>query len=329
MLEQLNAFNEAFPWLTASFAFIFGACWGSFFNVVIYRVPRGMSIIRPPSHCFACGAPIRWYDNLPVISWLILRGRARCCGAPFSPRYPIVELITGLLFLAAWLQLTPPVAAAAFIFIALMVIGSFIDFDTQELPDFVTVGGASAGLLFSMIVPELHERTALSPYEPWMFPAMRAALDALIGATVGSGVILWLAMFGEKLFRKEAMGFGDVLLMGCIGAFCGWQGAIFAIFGGALIGAVATALLMLVSKITGKTLTPGKTVRAEAVTEQKPATPEDTPDPSPEEDGPVGLGMTIPFGPWLAAGALVYLLFMSESADFHFARALNLIYNAP
>ena len=115
----------AFPWFFPAAVAIFGAMVGSFLNVVIYRVPAGKSIVTPGSHC-ACGQPIKWHDNIPVLSWLFLRGRARCCGRKFSFRYPFVELLTGALFLTCWLHFPGPVAAVGWVFVSCLVCATFI-----------------------------------------------------------------------------------------------------------------------------------------------------------------------------------------------------------
>lgn len=333
MLETIEIINTDYPWFFATLAFLLGACWGSFANVAIYRWPRKMSVLRPASHCFNCGAPIRWYDNLPVLGWVILRGKARCCGAPFSPRYAIVELLTGLLFLAAWLCQPPLVAMVGFVFIVLMVIGAFIDYDTQELPDISLEAGAAIGLILAPIFPAMHgyadEAAPLS--------VLLSIGSGLLGLVVGSGVILWIALFAEKLFRKEVMGFGDVVLMGCIGAFCGWQGALFAIFGGAALGSLIVMLLMVINRLTGWQLTPGKVERPEnptpaetettnEVTAQAEAPAADSETPTEphkggeaEESPDLGIGVAVPFGPWLALGGLIYFIWLREPINAYFA----------
>ncbi|MGF1451753.1 MAG: prepilin peptidase [Opitutales bacterium] len=354
MLEDFLFVNEQYPWFFATMAFLFGACWGSFANVVIYRVPAGKSIVTPRSHCYACGKPLAVRDNLPIVGWLILRGRARCCGAPFSPRYAIVETLMGALFATCWLVYPPLTALCGFLLIFLLVVGTFIDWDTQELPDFVTVGGAAAGVLLSVLVPSLHLGSG-----DQLFPLANAQafLSATLGATVGAGLLLWIAIFAETLLRKEAMGLGDPLLVGTIGAFCGWEGAIFSIFGGSVIGGVCLAILILLNATTGWNLTPGKVEPARQTA--KPTTPGDgkaitadaldapkadpadgsgqadpraqAGDPDPEKrdedeaDPALAFGAGIPFGPWLAAGGLVYFLGLRETVDAFFAQARFLI----
>lgn len=348
MLEQLHT---AYPWIIPIFVLLIGACWGSFLNVVVYRMPLGKSVVYPGSCCTRCGKPIRFYDNLPVLSWFILRGRSRCCHTPFSIRYPLVEAVTALLFLASWHAYGPAqplVVLAGWALITLLVSGALIDYDTQMLPDLFTVWGMVIGVVISMLIPALHgigEQTTsfhsvygvmveTSTQEPAIVLALRGGFQAALGAVVGAGTLLWIAIMAETVLRKEAMGFGDVLLMGCIGAFCGWQGSLFAIFGGALIGCVGILLLTVLNKVFGLKLSPGKTSANGPVAMQngqpaqsEQAEPSESPKQSKQPDlstatedntpPKLGLGVAIPFGPWLAAGALVYFLFLrGQTADY-------------
>ena len=234
----------AFPWFFPAIAFVLGACIGSFLNVVIYRVPAGQSVVTPGSHC-ACGAPIAWYDNLPILSWILLRGRARCCGRPFSFRYPFVELLTATLFLACWLFFPPAKAACGMVFLSLMLAATFNDLDHWVIPDSLTLGGTAAGVLLSFLAPALHNSIA-----PAFSPAgNHSAYVALAALAIGAGLIFSIAAFGEMALGKEAMGLGDVKLVALIGVFCGWQGAVFALFGGAAVGTVWFCLSLLWEKI--------------------------------------------------------------------------------
>src|SRR6266540_5443193 len=147
--------SAALPWFFPTVAFIFGACIGSFLNVVIYRLPAGKSIVRPGSQC-ACGTPIAWHDNIPIVSWFVLRGHARCCGRAYSFRYPMVELLTGLLFLACWLFFPPAKAACGMIFLSALIASTFIDLDHLIIPDVFSIGGTVVGVLLSMLIPTLH-----------------------------------------------------------------------------------------------------------------------------------------------------------------------------
>ena len=282
-LADVAAFH---PWFLPTVVFIFGACIGSFLNVVIYRVPAGKSIVRPGSAC-ACGAPIAWHDNIPILTWLILRGRARCCGRPFSARYPFVELLTAALFLACWLRLAPAVAVCGWLFLGSLVCALFIDLDHMIIPDAFTIGLAVEGLALSALFPALHGLHG----GPFAADSLRSLAESLTGLVAGSGTVLWIALIAEAMLKKEAMGFGDVKFVGAIGAFCGWHGAVFSIFGGAAVGVVWLGLALAWQKLSGR---PGSGApRAE------------TPDGQPAE---LGLGVHVPFGPMLAiAGALYFL----------------------
>ncbi len=280
-------FAAAFPWFFPLCAFVFGACIGSFLNVVIYRVPKEESIVTPGSHC-GCGQPIRWFDNIPMLSWLLLRGRARCCGRPFSIRYPFVEFLTGVLFLVCWLRLPPAVAIAGWIFVSCLIAATFIDLDHMIIPDVFTLGLGVFGVLLSVAIPALHGQAG----EYFMIDSLRAGTASVQGLLIGSGLVLWIALLAEVILKKEAMGFGDVKFVGAIGAFCGWQGAIFAVFGGAVVGTVWFALAWAWQKITGH-----KSAAAPRA---------ETPEGEPTE---LAFGAHVPFGPMLAIAGAAYFLF--------------------
>ncbi len=307
MLETYAAFNEQFPVVFMVFAFLFGAITGSFLNVCIYRIPAEKSIVTPGSTC-ACGRPIAWHDNLPILSWLILRGRARCCGRPFSIRYPAIELLTGILFLICWWQHPPAVAFAGMFFCAILICATFIDFDHMIIPDRFTIGGAVAGVAVSFAVPALHGFDS----GVFVLDSLRGGLSAMIGVLIGSAVVLWIALLAEIVLRKEAMGFGDVKFLGAIGAFTGWQGGLFAVFGGAVIGTVGLGLVMLL-----RPLFSGKEKDSQpAAPPKEPVPGEESGDEDGEED--VLIGGRVPFGPMLAVGGLLYFLFFAEWVDLYF-----------
>jgi leader peptidase (prepilin peptidase) / N-methyltransferase len=285
---ELAAFSSAFPWFFPVAVFVFGACIGSFLNVVIYRVPAEKSIVTPGSHC-ACGAPIAWRDNVPILSWFVLRGRARCCGRAYSFRYPFVELLTAGVFLACWLLFPPAKAFVGMFFMSILISALFIDLDHFIIPDVFTIGAGMIGVVVSFAVPALHDKAT----DFFLIDSMRSGIASMQGLLIGSGVVLWIALVAEAILKKEAMGFGDVKFVGAIGAYCGWQGAVFAVFGGALIGTVWFAIALLWQKVSG---------RASPVA-PKSETPEG-------EAAPLGFGVHVPFGPMLAiAGALYFLFF--------------------
>ncbi|MDF9828382.1 leader peptidase (prepilin peptidase)/N-methyltransferase [Ereboglobus sp. PH5-10] len=279
------------PWLSPALVFLVGACIGSFLNVCIYRIPAGKSVVRPGSHC-VCGKPIAWHDNIPILGWLVLRGRARCCGASVSPRYPFVELLTASLFLACWLLFPPFKALSGMLMVSFLICGAFIDIDHFELPSVFTIGLGIAGIILSCLVPSLHGQS----HEIFALAALRSGLLSLQGLLIGSAVILWIALVAEALLKKEAMGFGDVLLVGGIGAFCGWQGAVFSIFGGAFLGLLCVALVFAWNAVASKK------IRVKSLE-------------SPEKEDELNRNSHIPFGPMLAAGGLVYFLLAHKWID--------------
>jgi leader peptidase (prepilin peptidase) / N-methyltransferase len=303
MIRTLADVAAAHPWFFPSLVAIYGACIGSFLNVVIYRVPAGKSVVRPGSAC-ACGAPIAWLDNIPILSWILLRGRARCCGRPFSVRYPLVELLTAALFLACWLRLPPASALCAWFFVGSLICATFIDLDHMVIPDVFTIGLAIEGVLLSILIPSLHgEHSGI-----FLVDSLRSASDSVVGMVAGSGVVLWIALVAEAVLKKEAMGFGDVKFVGAIGAFCGWHGAVFSVFGGAAVGTLWLGTALLWQKATGK--------------EASGAPRAETPD---GKQADLGLGVHVPFGPMLAIAGALYLLVFRAWVDEWFAGLTSLL----
>ena len=208
--------------------FIFGAAIGSFLNVCIYRIPRKRSIINPPSACPACEKPIRFYDNIPIVSYLILRGKCRDCGARFSFRYFLVELITAAIFMMIYRRwgLSYEFFIQIF-FVAILIVISFIDYDFQIIPDILSVGGMVAGLIIS-----------------FMRPGFRV-MDAVYGVLVGGGVLFAIAYGYELITKREGMGGGDIKLLAMIGSFSGLKGVVFSLIGGSVVGTLVGIPLML------------------------------------------------------------------------------------
>ena len=264
--------------ILGAFSFGLGACIASFLNVVIWRVPRGESIVSPPSHCPKCHALIKWYQNIPILSWLALRGKCANCKAPISPRYILIETLGGLLFLAAFwkygLTIDTPVM---WIWISLMIVGSMIDFDHKLLPDFVTVGGMVLGVGFVMV------KVALAALCMGGFDLALASpvLVSMIGLVFGFG-LLWLIRFlGSKAFKREAMGLGDVFLMGAVGA---------------LFGPVAVLVTLILSSIFGSIVG----VSMVALSKTK-----------------FGKFVEIPYGPYICLGCLFWMFCGPEIVDWY------------
>lgn len=219
------------PPLSASLiVFTFGAIVGSFLNVCIVRIPKGESIIRPSSHCPACKTPISFSDNLPLISYLLLKGCCRSCGERISPRYFVVELLMGSLALALYHEFGIGLAFfLGFIFVAALIIISFIDLDVRIVPDIISLPGIAVGLLFSVIGRYIID----DPLGLIPSPA-----SALIGVVVGGGFLLALAWLYEIFTGVEGMGGGDIKLLAMIGAFLGWPSIPVTLFFASLVGSV-------------------------------------------------------------------------------------------
>nr|WP_320050602.1 prepilin peptidase [uncultured Desulfuromonas sp.] len=212
-------------------SFVLGAVVGSFLNVCIFRIPAGVSVVRPASHCPSCQTPIRWYHNIPIFTWLLLRGRCAYCGQTFSWRYPFVELLTGVLywlvFYYAGLTLLTPVY---WLFISALIVVTFIDLDHQIIPNVITYPGIPLGFICSFAIP----------WVSWQ--------DSLLGILVGGGSLWLVAFIYQVITKREGMGFGDVKLLAMIGAFCGWRVIFPVIFISSLLGTLVGVPLMMVKK---------------------------------------------------------------------------------
>lgn len=267
------------------FSFWLGACVASFLNVVAWRLPRGESVVSPPSHCPKCDAPIRWWQNVPILSWLALRGRCANCSAPISPRYIIVETIGGCLFLAAFVKVFGELVAlhgelaflgwlnwvqlfVQWVWLSLMLVGSVIDYDHKLLPDFVTVGGMVLGVAKGVVFAAF-----CFVWQPNSEVVMKlyALLLSVSGLAFGFGLLWLVRFFGSMAFKREAMGMGDVFLMGAVGA---------------LFGPVAVLVTLILSSVFGSV------VGLSAVALSKTR---------------LGRFTEIPYGPYICMGCLVWM----------------------
>jgi leader peptidase (prepilin peptidase)/N-methyltransferase len=293
------------PWIARALAFAFGSIWGSFVNVVIYRVPRHQSVVHPGSHCPACGAPIPPWDNIPVFTFLALRGRARCCGARISPRYVVVEALAGFLAVALYdtaiLPLAPstPLARVAAVFLAdfgmamALVAAAFIDAEHMILPDAITIGGT----LFGLATPTLRGLG-------WV--------DGMVGAAAGFfGVWLPFVVAYRRLRGRDGMGLGDAKLLMMAGAWYGWRGAAFALFAGAF---QATVVALLLFAVQGKIEEPAA-VRLEREEMERAAQAGDVEAEQALREDPLAtapaaglLSARLPFGPFLCLAILEWML---------------------
>ena len=290
------------------FAALVGLTIGSFLNVVIARVPEGRSVVHPGSSCPNCRSQIRWYDNVPVLSWLVLRGRCRACRWPIPSRYPTVELLTGLLFFAVARTQPPGLwTLALLVFVSLLVAATYIDLDHWIIPHVLTWPGIAIGLAAN----------TFSPGRSWR--------DAAIG--VGSGFLVFalVGWFGSKLFKKEALGQGDWWFLAMIGAFLGWQAILPVILLSSLQGALVGGLLMFLGRRLGHHEPRAEGERSgNAVAVKKDAeTPAD--DGEDEEDDWEPPAHAVPFGPFLALAALEQLFFGELLADWHLRAVAALV----
>ena len=236
------------------FALILGMLVGSFLNVCICRLPKGESVVSPPSHCPRCDYRIRWYDNIPLVSYLLLWGKCRGCGSHISLQYPLVELLNGLLTLALFLRFGPTLAfLVLFLFCSALVVITFIDLEHQIIPDEISLPGIVIGFICSFFLPNFS----------W--------LNSLLGILLGGGSLLLVAYGYQWLTGKEGMGGGDIKLLAMMGAFLGWKSILFIIFASSLVGSAIGITIMLVQKKDSK--------------------------------------LAIPFGPYLAFGAVLYIFF--------------------
>jgi leader peptidase (prepilin peptidase)/N-methyltransferase len=264
---------------------IFGALIGSFLNVVIHRVPREESIAFPASHCPSCGTAIRPYDNIPVVSWAVLRGRCRSCRAPISARYPAVELLTAVLLALTFrfhsgLTLSLPFDLA---FVAAVLALIFIDAEHMILPNVITYPGAALALVARFVVPNLYGVASLGGTQTHVRPWLVSFGGALLGALVGGGFLWLVGWIWERWRGVEAMGLGDVKMMFMVGAYLGWPLTLLTIFVGVLTGSIAGVAVMMRSK---------------------------------ERD----MQMMLPFGIFLGAGSLVSLFFGTAIIDWYVAK---------
>jgi leader peptidase (prepilin peptidase)/N-methyltransferase len=210
---------------------LFGALFGSFLNVCILRLPKDESVVSPPSRCPGCGAAIAWHDNIPIVSWLLLRGKCRHCGQPISIQYPLIELITALIWAGMAYRFGPSLEAlrGALLFTILLGI-AVTDARHYIIPDEFSIGGLVVGLMLSL---------------PDGLPTIERAL---IGAAVGFGLLWFVGVAGKWVFKEEAMGGGDIKMMAMVGAFVGWDGVLLTLFLGALLGTIVFVPLALIRR---------------------------------------------------------------------------------
>ncbi|MEE9213263.1 MAG: prepilin peptidase [Thermodesulfobacteriota bacterium] len=265
------------------FSFILGAVLGSFLNVCIYRLPREESIAFPPSHCTSCNNPIKFYDNIPILSYLILGGKCRNCSMRISPIYPIIELISAVLTLLAVRQFGINMDTLFYIvLIYSLIIITFIDLEHMIIPNVITFPGIGVGIIFNLIItnwgyasdlldtPDLKNFLRLISEVPIM--------SSILGVLIGGGLLYFIGFLYEVIRKREGMGMGDVKLLAMLGAFLGWQGVIFIVFLSSIIGTVIGLSIILYQR--------------------------------------ENLKYAIPFGPFLSIAAIIYIFTGGFSIEF-------------
>lgn len=219
--------------------FIFGLCIGSFLNVCIYRLPESKSIVHPRSMCPNCGALIRFYDNIPILSYVALKGKCRHCETSISFRYPVIELMSGIFAVGVFLKYGITFETAIYYaFVAALLVITFIDIDHQIIPDVITLPGIPIFFAASFALPEI------------------TAVESILGILIGGGSLFSVAWLYHLLTKKEGMGGGDIKLLAMMGAIIGWPGVLFTIFVASAVGTVSGMLLMLKNRKTMKLAIP-------------------------------------------------------------------------
>ena len=232
-------------------AFLYGLVIGSFLNVCIYRLPRDLSVVKPRSFCPGCEKPIAWYDNIPVLSYFLLGRKCRHCGAGISFRYPLVELLTGLLFFLIVLALGPKAVAIKLCVLSALLVGlTFTDLDALILPDEFTLGGTAVGILFAWFVPvdDFVARIALDIAGFHPDPRWVSVAESVLGALLPAGFLGLGGWLFEKIRHKEGLGFGDVKMMALVGAFLGLRAALLTLVVGSIAGSVIGLIYIYATK---------------------------------------------------------------------------------
>lgn len=261
--------------------FMFGCAAGSFINVCIYRLPQGKSLVKPGSFCPSCNTPIAWYDNIPLVSFLLLRGKCRSCGENISLRYPAVELLTGLLMLWTVYDCLQDGRSlfilGVYVYLTLgLITVTFIDIAHEIIPDEISLVGIPVALLLSLLIPALHRDVPFFYKLIENGPAwVNSGISSLAGIVIGGGTLWFIGAVAGFLLKKEAMGFGDVKLMAMVGGLTGWLRMLMAFFLACAFGSIVGIVIMLRTK-----------------------------------------NRRIPFGPFLAAGTFLVLLYSRELVYF-------------
>jgi leader peptidase (prepilin peptidase)/N-methyltransferase len=277
--------------LGALFAFAIGACAGSFVNVVAYRLPREISIVTPRSFCPRCNRPIPPWANIPILAYVGLRGRCLMCGGAIPFRYFLTELALAAAAAYLFLQFSLGDAIARFVFCATLYVVALIDYDWRVIPNLITLAGIPIGIIAA-----------------WLLIGEVGLEQSLIGAIGGAGFLFLTGEVYLLIRRTEGVGMGDVFLIGMVGAFLGWPGVLFTLFGGSILGAIGGIVLAL----TGGVPAPPEEQVPAAIAEVTGTRRGDLPPSGMEGSEPSLLRTEVPFGPFLALAAGIYTLFQLQ-----------------
>jgi len=287
-------------------ALVLGSMIGSFLNVCIYRLPRNESIVKPRSHCPKCGDMIAWYDNIPILSWLLLRAKCRHCGQPISWVYPLVEAVTGALFLFVFWRFGFTLASPVYMLLAAsLVLVTFVDLTDWTIPNEVTFPGIPLGIGLA----------AVGMFYPASGLLVTDVFDALLGVVLGGGSLYLLDKVSLLLLGKRGMGLGDVKLLAMLGAFLGWKSVLATIMISSCLGSVVGVTVIVIERLRPK----------------KPKTQESKEEDKEEGEEARPVGHYLPFGPYLAVAGVIMLLFQRAIFDayYHFVHVGNVMIDLP
>jgi len=273
-------------WLITAGIGIIGLVIGSFLNVCILRWPKNESVIFPRSRCGSCQQPIAWYLNVPVFSFLWLRGQSACCQKKISLQYLIVEVLTSCVFMALWVSFPHGLAMVGMVFFAILWVGSSIDFRHFMIPYPVLSLGFFSGLIASFFIPELHQQTHALP----------GFLQSLKALGLATGGLFWFTIFTEIIFKKPTLGLGDSLWLGIIASFTGLLGALIALGLGSMLGCLYIGLSLAIEKCTGWSICPRINPENLDLAHNQ------------QQQPPIQLHVAVPFGPWLGLAGFLYFL---------------------
>jgi len=265
--------------------FIFGSIIGSFLNVLIFRLPKEESIVSPPSHCPQCGYRIPPWQNIPILSYLFLRGKCHSCGNKISIQYPLIEFLSGLIAaIAIWTMGLNWAAVSLIIFIYLLGVMTIIDIRYRIIPDTITISGIILGIILTSL----------------QYPGVSGLVQSVLGVIIGGGSLYLIALFGDWLFKKESMGGGDIKLAGMFGAFLGWKLTLLGLFFGFVVGAIYGGIMIALNKLQSDTANSGGNQTVSGIAGGSDTTTDDPLDSAQS-------ATAIPFGPALGVGALLSL----------------------